>query len=117
MRKVEFKQTWPFAEHLAKEFPEVEIFVVGGAVRDTMLGREVKDFDFVVRMVPIDKLIASLKKLGEVDLVGKRFGVIKFRPKGQKGQFDIALPRREFSLSFSGGYRDFDIQSEGRMCR
>lgn len=108
-------KSWPFVQKLSEEHPDAEVFLVGGAVRDTLLKRPIKDYDFVIRMVEIDKLIATLKKSGDVDLVGKRFGVIKFRPSGKKVQYDIALPRREFSLSFTGAYRDFKIQSDHTM--
>lgn len=108
-------QAWPFVEKLHQDHPDVEVFLVGGAVRDSLLKRPIKDYDFVIRMVPLDRLIISLKKSGDVDLVGKRFGVIKFRPQGKKTQYDIALPRKEFSLSFSGAYRDFSVQSDHLM--
>src|SRR3989344_456234 len=57
-----------------------------------------------------------LKKFGKVDLVGKRFGVFKFKPRGWTGEeIDIALPRTEHSLNFSGAYRDFKIQSKANL--
>ena len=66
----------------------------------------------VAQGIPLDALISSLEKLGEVNLVGKRFGVIKFRPQDDAHFFDIALPRKERSINFSGAYRDFEIQSD-----
>lgn len=105
-------ETWPFTKTIQSAHPGAEIFVVGGAVRDWLLGKPVKDYDLVVRGVPIDDLIATLREAGEVDAVGKRFGVLKFRPSGDSRTFDIALPRKEYSWAFSGGYRDFDIQSD-----
>jgi len=105
-------KTWPFWQDLLDQEPDLEVFIVGGAVRDTLLGLPVKDFDFIARGIPLERLISLLEPLGKVDLVGKRFGVIKFRPNTTKEQFDIALPRTERSLSFTGAYRDFDIQSD-----
>lgn len=105
-------QPWPFVEHLLTAFPQAGIFVVGGAVRDFFLALPVKDYDLVVRGVPLDDLIKALEADGEVNLVGKRFGVIKFRPNGDERTYDIALPRRERSINFSGAYRDFEIHSD-----
>ncbi len=106
---------WPFIERILAAHPKAEIFVVGGAVRDHLLGLPVKDYDLVVRHVPMDDLAATLEPLGKTDIVGKRFGVIKFRPQGQDAFIDIALPRKEFSWAFTGGYRDFDIQSDPEL--
>ena len=46
-------------------------FVVGGSVRDAMLGLEPKDFDIEVYGVSYDSLAAFLSGRGSVDLVGK----------------------------------------------
>lgn len=108
-------KTWPFVEQILAKHPQAEIFIVGGAVRDHLLGLPVKDYDFVVRGVPMDTLAETLQPLGKTDIVGKRFGVIKFRPSGQDDFIDIALPRKEFSWAFTGGYRDFDIQSDPQL--
>ncbi|HOZ36238.1 MAG TPA: CCA tRNA nucleotidyltransferase [bacterium] len=94
-----------------------EIFLVGGAVRDALLGnKKVKDYDFVVRGVEIEKLEKILASLGRVELVGKNFGVYKFMPTGKKMKiaFDIALPRTEISLA-TGGYKDFKISYDHRL--
>lgn len=90
-----------------------EVFVVGGAVRDALLGRTAKrDLDLVVRGVPLAALTRLLKLFGRVDEVGRVFGVIKFIPRGQQGQqaIDIALPRTEFAFG-TGGYKDVETKS------
>ena len=115
MKQPLFEKNWPFINELAKTFPKAGFFLVGGAVRDALLKRPVKDYDFVFAGIELEQLIEALKQYGEVNLVGKRFGVIKFRPSETKETLDIALPRKEFSLSFSGGYRDFEIQSDPFM--
>ena len=61
-----------FVKALCGEFPSAEVFLVGGAVRDMLLGRSTKDYDFVVRNVPITTLQRFLKKQGTVRLVGKK---------------------------------------------
>jgi len=100
-----------------KEFSEGEIFLVGGVLRDILIGRKKRnDFDFVVRGVQPTKLKLFLQKYGTVSLVGKNFGVFKFRPKNFKESkfIDFALPRTEHALG-SGGYRDFDVQSNANL--
>jgi poly(A) polymerase len=107
-----------FIRKLFKQFPESEIYLVGGAVRDALLGiKEQKDYDFVVRNIKPSDLNKFLEKEGKVNLVGKNFGVYKFYPKGKKLEeaIDVALPRTEHSLDFSGGYRDFEVQSNYKM--
>lgn len=84
-------------------------------MRDLLIGRQVKDYDFVVRGVPIKALQACLGKFGSVNLVGKTFGVLKFTPSHSAQTYDIALPRTEFTLDHTGAYRDFSVQSDYRM--
>ena len=92
------------------------IYEVGGAVRDRLLelsGAEA-DIDYLVCGIPMDELIALLRKTGRVDVVGKSFGVIKYTEfskdaNGNKTSqtFDIALPRRE--VSTGAGHKDFTV--------
>lgn len=113
------KPEFEFVQKLIKKFPQAEIYLVGGAVRDILLGRETKDFDFVVGKVEAKELEKFLSKLGEVNLVGKSFGVFKYQSRKSKVEsqksliepIDIALPRTEHA-GMSGGYRDFDVQSD-----
>lgn len=104
-----------FWKAFAKTFPKSEVYLVGGAVRDIAMERVTKDFDFVVRNVPAQQLQKFLERRGRVNLVGKRFGVLKFVPKGWNGEaLDIALPRTDHSFN-SGGYKDFMIKSNPRL--
>ena len=113
-----------FVSKLQKKFPNAEVFLVGGMVRDIALGRDSKDYDLVVRNVLGKKLMEYLASVGDVNLVGKKFGVYKFYPKGKKIErqknkkkieaIDIALPRTEKSLG-SGKYRDFTIVSDYKL--
>jgi poly(A) polymerase len=113
-----------FTKKLFKKFPKCEVYLVGGAVRDYLLGIEkIKDYDFVVRNVKSEDLNRLLEKLGKVNLVGKNFGVYKFYPtclparqENEKLEeaIDIALPRTEHALN-TGGYKDFEIQSNYKM--
>ncbi len=114
-QKITFSQPeFEFLSQLMTTFPEAEIFLVGGAVRDILLDKPTKDYDFVIRHVKTSDLEKTLSKLGKVNLVGKSFGVFKFIPKHTDENFepiDIALPRTEHA-GMSGGYKDFEIQSD-----
>lgn len=81
--------------------------IVGGAVRDALLGISPKDIDFEVYRLSYDQLNAILQKYGRSDLVGKAFGVIKFTGK-DGSEFDFSLPRKD---SKSGvGHKDFNVE-------
>ncbi|HEX4935531.1 MAG TPA: hypothetical protein VFV33_20260, partial [Gemmatimonadaceae bacterium] len=81
--------------------------VVGGWVRDRLLGRESKDVDIEVFGVAADDLRALLERLGRVETVGESFQVYKC------GDIDVSLPRRE---SKSGrGHRGFTVAGDPAM--
>ncbi len=87
------------------------IYEVGGTVRDRLLGQDnsTPDKDYLVTGIPYDDLSKVLKKHGEVNLVGKSFGVIKFTQTvgGAPQTLDITLPRREHSTGV--GHKDFNV--------
>lgn len=92
-----------------------EAYLVGGAVRDAVIGRgDGKDLDVVVRGVSLGDLSDALSEHGSVNMVGKSFGVLKFRLEGDFGDVDIAWPRTE-RAGMSGGYRDFAVQSDPEL--
>jgi tRNA nucleotidyltransferase (CCA-adding enzyme) len=105
-----------FVQKLQKGFKDSEVYLVGGKVRDILLARTSYDYDFVIRKVEPKELEKFLAKEGEVNFVGKSFGVFKFVPKKYQGfePIDIALPRTEESF-MTGGYKDFDIQSDANL--
>ncbi len=101
----------PFFER----FPEGEIFVVGGAVRDALLGRtEKRDLDLVVCGVAGSTLERFLKEHGRVHYVGRTFGVWKFDAGAGADSVDIALPRTEVPMK-TGGYRDVIVKSRADL--
>src|ERR1700730_6566766 len=77
--------------------------VVGGAVRDALLGGAPKDFDIEVYGIAYDQLAGVLARHGRVDLVGKSFGVVKLNTGGH--EYDFSVPRRDSKLGL--GHRDF----------
>lgn len=58
-----------------------ELYVVGGAVRDAVLGLQPKDFDLATNAHPdtVTNIIVGMLGYGRVDEVGKSFGVIRTR--------------------------------------
>lgn len=87
------------------------IYSVGGSVRDEIIGKESKDLDIIVTGIPIDDLEKILSEYGRVDLVGKSFGVLKFKPKGSNEEIDVTIPRTEKPTG-GGGHKDFEIKSD-----
>jgi tRNA nucleotidyltransferase (CCA-adding enzyme) len=67
--------------------------LVGGAVRDLLLGLPIKDLDCEVYNLSIDQLQAVLHKFGVVSLVGKAFGVLRLHGV----DVDWSLPRIDAS--------------------
>ena len=66
-------------------------YLVGGSVRDLVLGREVKDFDIEVHRIGIEELEKILKEFGSVSLIGKQFGVLRIHHL----DIDWSLPRKD----------------------
>lgn len=77
--------------------------LVGGCVRDGLLGVEPKDFDIEVYSLSAERLREVLEKRFSLDLVGASFGVFKLHHH----DIDVALPRRETKLGL--GHRAFEI--------
>jgi tRNA nucleotidyltransferase (CCA-adding enzyme) len=94
---------------------ELDAYVVGGAVRDKLLGVESKDADFLVPGVDIAELREKLAPHGRADelvVAGRSVGV-RFYPRdrelrrGVPGGIELAPPRRE--VSTGPGRHDFEI--------
>src|SRR5437762_13336580 len=62
---------------------------IGGAVRDLILQRSLKDVDIEVYHLPLELLESILKKHGPVSLVGKSFGVLRMHGM----PIDWSIPR------------------------
>src|SRR5436190_2342717 len=81
--------------------------IVGGWVRDRLMGRESKDIDIEVYGLPADRLRRLLETFGRVEPVGASFQVYKVH------DIDVSLPRRE---SKSGrGHKAFDVTGDPSM--
>jgi len=56
--------------------------IVGGAVRDQLLGYALKDIDIEVYRLSIEQLAEVLTPFGRLDAVGRSFGILKLRLPG-----------------------------------
>jgi len=83
--------------------------LVGGGVRDWLLGLAPKDFDIEVAGIDFEGLGRALSPFGPTDVVGRSFGVIKVR--GESGsEYDFSLPRRESKTG--AGHRGFAVEPD-----
>ncbi len=82
-------------------------WLVGGCVRDLLLGIRPKDFDIEVYGLNPEQLEKKLTLLGKTEHVGKHFGVIKLWMNNL--ELDIALPRTERKTA--DGHRGFSVES------
>lgn len=78
--------------------------LVGGCVRDELLGRTPKDLDMEVFGLAGSALRSLLDGFGRVDVVGESFSVYKI------GGLDVALPRRESKTG--RGHRGFSVDGD-----
>lgn len=81
-------------------------WVVGGAVRDAVLGLPVNDLDLEVYGVDAERLESVLANQFAIDTVGRAFGVLKLHGL----PIDVSLPRRESKAGL--GHRGFLVQSD-----
>ena len=89
------------------ESPEMKrAFLVGGCVRDWLLGYPVKDYDVEVFGVNYEQLVAALSRWGKTDLVGRSFGVVKLSTKSGN-VYDFTIPRRDSKVA--PGHKGFQI--------
>ncbi len=75
-------------------------FLVGGSVRNLLLGFKIDDFDIELYDLGVKEFEILMKKLGAKG-VGKSFFVYKFK------NFDLALARKENKIS--KGHRGFEV--------
>ena len=80
--------------------------LVGGCVRDALLGRPAQDVDIEVYRLPAERLEALLAARFAIDRVGQAFGILKIHGL----DVDVSLPRRESKAGL--GHRGFAVQSD-----
>jgi len=89
--------------------PAKDVLIVGGFVRDSLLGVENKDVDIEVYGMDIDSIKFALLANGfKVNSVGKAFGVLKI-----DNDIDVSVPRRENKVGV--GHKGFDVIPDPSM--
>jgi len=105
-----------FINELEQRDSDIEVFVVGGSVRDAVLEKTPKDIDLVVAKTSPLELVNTLLKYGKItfdrnpkvdidklskeereQLIMNSYGVLKFNPQGStlRKPIDIAFPRED----------------------
>jgi tRNA nucleotidyltransferase (CCA-adding enzyme) len=82
--------------------------LVGGCVRDILMGTQPKDWDLEVYGIEPARLRALLDQFGPVNVVGEAFTVYKLG-----SDLDVSIPRRE--RKSGRGHRAFVIEGEPSM--
>lgn len=121
-------------EEIIQEVEQVlgdAVYLVGGSVRDALLEREAKDYDFCTPLAP-DDIEARVRAAGKrAYVIGKKFGTIGFKSHGQyvevttfraeRYEKGSRKPQVEFvsDINQDLGRRDFTInamaQRDGRL--
>ncbi|MBP8274728.1 MAG: hypothetical protein KAY59_09870, partial [Acidobacteria bacterium] len=81
--------------------------IVGGWVRDRLLGIDAKDLDLEVFGLSAERLRSLLEPFGRVDTVGESFTVYKI------ADVDISLPRRESKIG--RGHKGFRVEGDPQL--
>lgn len=117
-KEIRVKADMPIADDIKQIFSvfkknKYKMFVVGGAVRDFILNKPIKDFDLVTDALP-DKVEEMMSKAGfRTIATGKSFGVINVF--SQENEYEVATfradgaytdQRRPDSVTFSDIYSD-----------
>jgi tRNA nucleotidyltransferase (CCA-adding enzyme) len=82
--------------------------LVGGCVRDALMGRTAKDWDLEVYELAPERLREILDRFGTVNVVGEAFTVYKLG-----ADLDVSIPRRE--RKSGRGHRGFVIEGDPSM--
>ena len=90
-----------------------QALIVGGWVRDELLGRPSKDLDLEVFGIAAAALPGILAGHGRVEAVGQSFPVYKVVPAPGSDAIDVGLPRRESKTS--RGHKGFSVEGDPSM--
>jgi len=90
----------------------IRAIIVGGYVRDTLMGIDSKDIDVeLYGVTSISQLEDILREFGDVNSVGKSFGVCMLKLKSLS--IDFTLPRVDSKVA--SGHRGFDVTIKSGM--
>ncbi len=86
-------------------------FLVGGAVRDGLLGLPAKDADFEVYGIAAEPLESIAAQFGAVHLVGKQFAILHLATEA--GPIELSLPRTESKTG--PGHKGFQVKADPNL--
>ncbi len=106
-------RTWPHVLSLARAARDAggRAFLVGGAVRDRLLGLPGRDADIEVHGLAAERVAALAAAVGKVHLVGRQFAVLHVATP--EGQVEISLPRRESKTG--PGHKGFAVTADPHL--
>ena len=84
-------------------------YLVGGCVRDRLMGLETGDLDVEVHGLEPETLKRILEEVGEPLSFGSSFGIYSLKDL----DLDIAMPRKEHAVG--RGHRDFEVEVDPRI--
>src|SRR5690606_2060769 len=103
----------PALEKILSETAELtQAYLVGGCVRDALLGSPCKDFDIEAFGLSYEQLVKALSRWGRTDLVGRSFGVVKLTVHGGT-TFDFTIPRRDSKIA--SGHKGFQVEFDAAL--
>lgn len=85
--------------------------MVGGSVRDMLLGRVPNDFDVEIYGIPPEDVEKLMREFGEVSDVGKAFAILKIVV--DEIDIDVAVPRKERKVG--EGHGGFDVEANPHL--
>ena len=107
-----------------RALPVMEVYEVGGSLRDQVLGRQPKELDFLVRGHPVEELrdlLAAEGRAEDLTVAGRLVGV-RFWPRwGPRQGIEVVVPRRERALrpdepGYTGNpHTDFAIEPDAAL--
>ena len=94
------------AREIAKAFKAMggRAYLVGGCVRDKMMGTPPKDLDIEVFGVAAREIEPVLRKFGNVNTIGKAFCIHKL------GNIDVSIPRKDSKRG--SGHKGFEVEGD-----
>jgi tRNA nucleotidyltransferase (CCA-adding enzyme) len=103
----------PRLVEIAREIKQAggQAYLVGGWVRDFLLGLPCHDYDIEVYGLEMERLFNILVRYAKPNLVGKAFGIITMRIDGRI--YDFAFPRTENKTG--PGHKGFSVSPDPRL--
>jgi tRNA nucleotidyltransferase (CCA-adding enzyme) len=98
---------------ILRDTPELQrACLVGGCVRDWLLGIPNKDFDIEAFGVSYEQLAGALSRWGRTNRVGRSFGVVKLTTRAGH-TYDFGIPRRDSKVA--PGHKGFEVDFDPRI--